>query len=270
MNEFFYNQELYDDIKSDENLVICAGLGTGKSQSVLQYINDTKKEKILLIANEKQAQTSYKEGLPERIILHNTVDKSDYVVKDFKQAVSEIDEEKNVLCITKSKFNRLLITRPKSLMMFDKIIIDENNSLNPISLDEVNQDVEKVLICIQPFMSIKETQYFENMVSIVSFLRDIKIKYEREDSVLFYQEKVSKEMQVMAQSMLNNIRRLYDNEKIYGIKYIEILFNILNDVLSDIIYHELAHFITDAGDDEWEFQMFCKLNNIPMNQEGSE
>jgi hypothetical protein len=43
----------------------------------------------------------------------------------------------------------------------------------------------------------------------------------------------------------------------------------INEIL-DIIYHELAHFITNAGDNEWEFQIFCKLNDIPMNQERSE
>ena len=147
-------------------------------------------------------------------------------MRDFKEAISSLTDEQNVLCITKSKFNRLLITRPNSLSVFDKIIIDEQNGLNPISLDDINSDVEKILTCIQPFMSIKATEYFDNMISIVSFLRDIKLKYEREESLLFYQEPVSKEMQIMALSMLNNIRRLYDNEKIYGIAHIEILFNI--------------------------------------------
>jgi hypothetical protein len=32
--EFYYNKEIYEDIKSDENLVICARLGSGKSESV--------------------------------------------------------------------------------------------------------------------------------------------------------------------------------------------------------------------------------------------
>lgn len=210
----------------------------------MQYIHENKKEKILLIANEKEAQNSYKTGLPDRIILHNTVDKSDYVVRDFKEAISSLTEEQNVLCITKSKFNRLLITRPNSLSVFDKIIIDEQNGLNPISLDDINSDVGKILSCIQPFMSIKATEYFDNMISIVSFLRDIKLKYEREESLLFYQETVPKEMQIMALSMLNNIRRLYDNEKIYGIAHIEILFNILNCMANDTIYLGDMYFKT--------------------------
>ena len=149
-----------------------------------------------------------------------------------------------MLCITKSNFNRLLITRPNSLYVFDKIIIDEQNGLNPISLDDINSDVEKILNCIQPFMSIKATEYFDNMISIVSFLRDIKLKYEREESLLFYQEPVPKEMQIMALSMLNNIRRLYDNEKIYGIAHIEILFNILNCMANDTIYLGDMYFKT--------------------------
>ena len=124
--------QLLESIVTDENLVICAGLGTGKSQSVLQYIYENKKEKILLIANEKEAQNSYKTGLPDRIILHNTVDKSDYVVRDFKEAISSLTDEQNVLCITKSKF------KPKYNVQY------KNDKVLTFELPEVKWELYKL------------------------------------------------------------------------------------------------------------------------------
>lgn len=49
---------------------------------------------------------------------------------------------------------------------------------------------------------------------------------------------------------------------------------VLNDILlSDysfdeilqVIYHELAHLFTRKTDNDYEFELFCKLNNIPLS-----
>jgi len=34
----------------------------------------------------------------------------------------------------------------------------------------------------------------------------------------------------------------------------------------DVIYHEIAHLITKATDSDIEFEMFCKLNGIPLSE----
>jgi len=101
---------------SDESLVLCASLGSGKSESVKQFIATTKKNKILLVVNEKEAQRGYYEDLPDRIIVHNTVERGveSTTITNFKEAYAEMTDEKNILCITKSKFNSLLIVRPTS------------------------------------------------------------------------------------------------------------------------------------------------------------
>ncbi len=47
----------------------------------------------------------------------------------------------------------------------------------------------------------------------------------------------------------------------------EILLHYPFDKILQVIYHELAHLITEKGDDNYEFEMFCKLNNIPLSEE---
>jgi hypothetical protein len=43
-----------------------------------------------------------------------------------------------------------------------------------------------------------------------------------------------------------------------------LLFCDINFILK-VIYHEIAHLITRAGDEDPEFEMFCKLNDIPLS-----
>ena len=42
------------------------------------------------------------------------------------------------------------------------------------------------------------------------------------------------------------------------------------DKIIQVIYHELAHLITGKGDDDFEFELFCKLNKIPLMNEWEE
>ena len=215
MRKFYYNPELLSDITSDESLVICASLGAGKSESVKQYITCTKKDKILLVVNEKEAQRGYFEDLPNRIIVHNTVEKGveSTTITNFKEAYNQMTDEANILCITKSKFNSLLIVRPNILMTFHKIIIDEANGLNPITVSDLNMDIDKVIANITPLMNLKTDTYYNNITEVIRFLKGIKNKYEDSEHLPFYKEEVTKELQIIAQNMLRGLRRLYEEEK---------------------------------------------------------
>lgn len=42
------------------------------------------------------------------------------------------------------------------------------------------------------------------------------------------------------------------------------------DKILQVIYHELAHFITRKGDEDFEFILFCKLNEIALSEEWEE
>ena len=238
MRDFYYNQELLSDIVSDESLVLCASLGSGKSESVKQYISITKKNKILLVVNEKEAQRGYYEDLPDRIIVHNTVERGveSTTITNFKEAYSEMNDEKNILCITKSKFNSLLIVRPNILMTFHKIIIDEANGLNPIMVSDLNMDIDKVIGNITPLMALKSDIYYNNITEIIRFLKGIKNKYEDSEHLPFYKEDVTKELQIIAQDMLRGLRRLYEEEKIFGLKNTDIFFGMLNCIAHNSVY----------------------------------
>lgn len=37
------------------------------------------------------------------------------------------------------------------------------------------------------------------------------------------------------------------------------------DFILKVIYHEIAHLITRASDNDIEFEMFCEINNIPLS-----
>jgi len=50
----------------------------------------------------------------------------------------------------------------------------------------------------------------------------------------------------------------------------DILLHYPFDKIIQVIYHELAHLITGKGDNEWEFEIFCKLNNIPLSEDWEE
>lgn len=238
VRNFYYNQELLLDIMSDESLVLCASLGSGKSESVKQFISTTKKNKILLVVNEKEAQRGYYEDLPDRIIVHNTVERGveSTTITNFKEAYSEMTEEKNILCITKSKFNSLLIVRPNILMTFHKIIIDEANGLNPIMVSDLNMDIDKVIGNITPLMALKSDIYYNNITEIIRFLKGIKNKYEDSEHLPFYKEDVAKELQIIAQDMLRGLRRLYEEEKIFGLKNTDIFFGMLNCIAHNSVY----------------------------------
>ena len=238
MRNFYYNQELLLDIISDESLVLCASLGSGKSESVKQFIATTKKNKILLVVNEKEAQRGYYEDLPDRIIVHNTVERGveSTTITNFKEAYAEMTDEKNILCITKSKFNSLLIVRPNILMTFHKIIIDEANGLNPIMVSDLNMDIDKVIGNITPLMALKSDIYYNNITEIIRFLKGIKNKYEDSEHLPFYKEDVTKELQIIARDMLRGLRRLYEEEKIFGLKNTDIFFGMLNCIAHNSVY----------------------------------
>lgn len=238
MRKFYYNPELLEDIVSDESLVICASLGAGKSESVKQYITGTNKDKILLVVNEKEAQRGYYEDLPDRIIVHNTVEKGveSTTITNFKEAYSQMTDKSNVLCITKSKFNSLLIVRPNILMTFHKIIIDEANGLNPITVSDLNMDIDKVIANITPLMSLKTDTYYNNITEVIRFLKGIKNKYEDSEHLPFYKEDVTKDLQIIAQNMLRGLRRLYEEEKIFGLKNTNIFFGMLNCIAHNSVY----------------------------------
>ena len=238
MRKFYYNPELLEDITSDESLVICASLGAGKSESVKQYITSTTKDKILLVVNEKEAQRGYFEDLPDRIIVHNTVEKGveSTTITNFKEAYSQMTDKSNVLCITKSKFNSLLIVRPNILMTFHKIIIDEANGLNPITVSDLNMDIDKVIANITPLMNLKTDTYYNNITEVIRFLKGIKNKYEDSEHLPFYKEEASKELQIIAQNMLRGLRRLYEEEKIFGLKNTNIFFGMLNCIAHNSVY----------------------------------
>ena len=238
MRKFYYNPELLEDITSDESIVICASLGAGKSESVKQYITGTIKDKILLVVNEKEAQRGYFEDLPDRIIVHNTVERGveSTTITNFKEAYSQMTDSANVLCITKSKFNSLLIVRPNILMTFHKIIIDEANGLNPITVSDLNMDIDKVIANITPLMSLKTDTYYNNITEVIRFLKGIKNKYEDSEHLPFYKEEVTKELQIIAQNMLRGLRRLYEEEKIFGLKNTNIFFGMLNCMAHNSVY----------------------------------
>ena len=238
MRKFYYNLELLEDITSDESIVICASLGAGKSESVKQYITGTIKDKILLVVNEKEAQRGYFEDLPDRIIVHNTVERGveSTTITNFKEAYSQMTDSANVLCITKSKFNSLLIVRPNILMTFHKIIIDEANGLNPITVSDLNMDIDKVIANITPLMSLKTDTYYNNITEVIRFLKGIKNKYEDSEHLPFYKEEVTKELQIIAQNMLRGLRRLYEEEKIFGLKNTNIFFGMLNCMAHNSVY----------------------------------
>ena len=238
MRKFYYNPELLEDITSDESIVICASLGAGKSESVKQYITGTIKDKILLVVNEKEAQRGYFEDLPDRIIVHNTVERGveSTTITNFKEAYSQMTDSANVLCITKSKFNSLLIVRPNILMTFHKIIIDEANGLNPITVSDLNMDIDKVITNITPLMNLKTDTYYNNITEVIRFLKGIKNKYEDSEHLPFYKEEVTKELQIIAQNMLRGLRRLYEEEKIFGLKNTNIFFGMLNCMAHNSVY----------------------------------
>lgn len=64
----------------------------------------------------------------------------------------------------------------------------------------------------------------------------------------------------------------------YNEKYLERDLIVINEItlfypfdkIIQIIYHELAHLITGKGDEDYEFILFCKINNIPLTGEWEE
>ena len=45
----------------------------------------------------------------------------------------------------------------------------------------------------------------------------------------------------------------------------EILLHYPFNKIMQVIYHELAHLFTRKTDNDYEFELFCKLNNIPLS-----
>ena len=239
MREFYYNEEIYNDIQSDENLVICARLGSGKSESVKKHLIETKKDKILVVVNDGIAQGAYWEDLSEKIIIHNKLNNemwNDVAVRDFEDAINEMNQDKNVLCITKSKFNKLIIIRPNALMDFHKIIVDEQNGINPILVTDLTTDIDKIINNLSPVMKLKTDLYYDKITEILRFLKRIQNKYADRELVLFYKEEIPQELQQLSKDLMRNLRRLYNEEKIFGLKDIDLLFGVLNSMSNNKFY----------------------------------
>jgi len=239
MRDFFYNEEIYEDIKSDEDLVICASLGSGKSESVKKYLSEIKNDKILLVVNDGISQNSYYQDLKEKIIIHNKLQLLEWqelAVRDFDDAFKLLKEEQNILCITKSKFNKLLILKPSSFMSFNKIIIDEANGLNPIMVTDLTTDVDKIIKTLAPVMRIKDNLYYNGVIQILTFLKEIQDKYRSKEIILFYQEEIPTELQALATTLMKNLRRLYDKGNLIGIKDVDLLFGILNSLSNNSLF----------------------------------
>lgn len=239
VRKFFYNEELYEDIKSDENLVICASLGGGKSESVKKHLSETNSDKILLVVNDGHTQESYFNDLPHKIVVHNKL-KTDYwdefATQDYEEAYNSLTEEKNVLCVTKSKFNKLLIIRPASLMTFTKVIIDESNGLNPIMVTDLTTDIEKIINSLSSFMKIKANFYFNGILDMITYLKNVRNKFIDEEIALFYQEEIQPELQQTALNLIKNIRRLYNEKKMFGLNDVDLLFGVLNSIANNSFY----------------------------------
>ena len=69
------------------------------------------------------------------------------------------------------------------------------------------------------------------------------------------------------------------NHKVYnGNLWSPINLIVLNDILlhypmnkiMQVLYHELAHIVTRKNDNDHEFEMFCKLNGIPLSGDWEE
>jgi len=242
MREFYFNEEIYNDIKSEENLVICARLGSGKSESVKKHLSETLKDKILLIVNDGETQKTYLRDLKNKIIVHNKLedtkwnDEEDVRIKDFDEAYERLNDESNVLCITKSKFNKLLIMRPNHLMTFHKLIIDEAGGLNPILVSDLTTDIDKIINNLSPIMKLKSDKYYDSIIEILRFLKLIQNKYLDEELNLFYKEEISNELQNLAKGLIRNLRRMYNEEKIFGLQDTDLLFGVLNSISSNSFY----------------------------------
>ena len=59
-------------------------------------------------------------------------------------------------------------------------------------------------------------------------------------------------------------------EKFDVVFFNEVLLDMDLDFILMVCYHELAHLITRKKDNDIEFYIFCKLNNIIMNDEWEE
>jgi hypothetical protein len=65
---------------------------------------------------------------------------------------------------------------------------------------------------------------------------------------------------LMKDTIIRNIKLNYD-----FVCFNDYLLFCNTDFILKVIYHEIAHLITRAGDEDPVFEMFCKLNDIPLS-----
>lgn len=98
------------------------------------------------------------------------------------------------------------------------------------------------------FEQVKDAWGFEGKVETAVINKDDYYDIEDAGAITFFKEK-----------WLEKFDIVFFNEILLDLDDINIILM--------ICYHELAHLITRKKDDDIEFYIFCKLNNIIMNDE---
>ena len=227
-----YNKDILRDLETDDNLVICSPLGSGKSSSVKQYIHTNPDKKILLVLNQIKDLEQFKKDLPDNLIY---VDKDSQI--KIKEAVNIIHAGKyNCLAITKVRFNYMVTVRTKLFDDFDKIIIDESGGLSPIIQDTFDGSIDKILYTLKLIIKTLSKETLEKSKDLLNFLMDINSDYvsKQKTSAKVTKIKVKDEYKKIAHLIINDLLRLYELDRLseHNIaKVFGLLVNILNDEL---------------------------------------
>ena len=104
---------ILEEITNPVNSVICAPLGSGKSQSAQQFIFNNSDKNILLVVNTVEDQKSYCNNLLNKLVVYNASQEKDNPknVENFQSLKTYIENQRGkTACITKKKFDDLFYT----------------------------------------------------------------------------------------------------------------------------------------------------------------
>lgn len=229
---FNYNPEILELLKG-ESCVICSPLGSGKTQSVKEYIA-TSKSINLIVVNDIEAQESFVKDIENYCVVYNSKEEM-----SFKQAITIVRQNRaNSLVITKSKFNRLLSVESEILDEFDKIILDEASGLNPIQMSRTKNAISDISAIFEEVMLDCGEEILEKYLVLTMYIRHLyKTITESKEHSQFYKEGMTPSRMKYADGLYKDIKRLYDEHKLHSkTEHLIQVFNLLDAIRTDNLY----------------------------------
>jgi hypothetical protein len=227
-----FNPEILEDLKSNENLVICSSLGSGKSTSVKKYIDTNKKQKILLVVNQIKDLKNFKEDLPDNLI---------YVDKDSRIKLKECVEiihnsGYNCLAITKVRFNYMVTVKTKLFDKFNKIIIDESGGLNPVTQENFDDSLSNLLETLGKMIKLVDKEAYIKGKSLLDFLYKVNANFFNKKTVTkLLPISIGDSYRKIAEELSEHLLQMYEEDKIKEHNIYKV-FGLLHNIIENKLF----------------------------------